>query len=149
MQMVLWCGINNSGIVPSAGDRQRERTALSSLTDLNGTLNESSPGPLYQQLERKLRDAIRQKKLAPGDALPAQRDLAEQFEVSRITVRKALDALVGEGLLNRRQGTGTFVAARVEKSFSKLSSFTEDMKSRGRVATSKWLSKTRGEVTPE
>ncbi len=122
---------------------------MSSFADLIGTLNESSPGPLYQQLERKLRDAIRQKKLAPGDALPAERDLAEQFEVSRITVRKALDALVGEGLLNRRQGTGTFVAARVEKSFSKLSSFTEDMKSRGRVATSKWLSKASGEVTPE
>jgi GntR family transcriptional regulator len=122
---------------------------VSSLADLIGPLNEASPGPLYQQLEKKLREAIRQKKLAPGDALPAERDLADQFEVSRITVRKALDALVGEGLLNRRQGTGTFVAARVEKSFSKLSSFTEDMKSRGRVATSHWLSKSGGEVTPE
>src|SRR5579863_4285354 len=107
---------------PPRGLANGREKALSSLAELIGPLNESSPGPLYQQLERKLRDAIREKKLAPGDALPAERDLADQFEVSRITVRKALDSLVGEGLLNRRQGTGTFVAARVEKSFSKLSS---------------------------
>src|SRR5271154_5779251 len=147
MQMVLWCGINNSGIVPREGP-PRERKALS-LAELIGPLNESSPGPLYQQLERKLRDAIREKKLAPGDALPAERDLADQFEVSRITVRKALDSLVGEGLLNRRQGTGTFVAARVEKSFSKLSSFTEDKKYCGRRPESVWLSRSSGAVTPE
>ena len=122
---------------------------MSSFIELVGALNEASPGPLYQQLERRLRDAIRSKKLSPGDALPPERDMADQFEISRITVRKALDALVAEGLLTRQQGTGTFVAARVEKSFSKLSSFTEDMKSRGRSATSKWLSRTAGEVTPE
>lgn len=122
---------------------------MSSFAELIGALQESHPGPLYQQLERKLREAIRQKKLSPGDALPAERDLAEQFAVSRITIRKALDSLVTEGLLTRQQGTGTFVTARVEKSFSKLSSFTEDMKSRGRSPYSKWLSRTAGEVTPE
>ena len=64
-------------------------------------------------------------------------------------MRKALDALVSEGLLTRRQGAGTFVAARVEKSFSKLSSFTEDMISRGRRPESVWLSRSSGAVTPE
>lgn len=122
---------------------------MSSFAELIGALSDQLPGPLYQQLERKLRDAIRLKKLSPGDALPAERDLAEQFAVSRITIRKALDSLVAEGLLTRQQGTGTFVAARVEKSFSKLSSFTEDMKSRGRVPHSTWISRTAGEVTPE
>jgi GntR family transcriptional regulator len=130
-------------------DRSTEMQVVSSFIELIGTLNEASPGPLYQQLEKKLREAILQKKLVPGDALPAERDLADQFAVSRITVRKALDSLVTEGLLNRRQGTGTFVATRVEKSFSKLSSFTEDMKSRGREPFSKWLSRSQGEVTPE
>lgn len=122
---------------------------MASLAELVGSLDESAAGPLYQQLERKLRDAIRQKKLAPGDALPAERDLAEQFSISRITVRKAFDSLVAEGLLTRHQGTGTFVTSRVEKNFSKLSSFTEDMKSRGRVPRSEWLSRSEGEVTPE
>ena len=127
---------------------------MASLTELIGPLDESLPGPLYQQFERKLRDVIRAKKLSVGDALPAERELAEQFAISRITVRKALDSLVDEGLLTRKQGTGTFVAmrhdaGRVEKSFSKLSSFTEDMKSRGRVPETKWLSRSQGEVTPE
>jgi len=105
--------------------------------------------PLYRQLQRALRDAIQKKILAPDDALPAERDMAEEFSISRITVRKALDGLVSEGLLTRRQGAGTFVAARVEKSFSKLTSFTEDMISRGRVPRSEWISKAEGAVTPE
>ena len=105
--------------------------------------------PLYKQLQRVLRDAIQKKVLLPDDALPAERDMAEEFSISRITVRKALDGLVGEGLLTRRQGAGTFVAARVEKSFSKLSSFTEDMISRGRTPRSEWISKAEGTVTPE
>jgi GntR family transcriptional regulator len=105
--------------------------------------------PLYKQLQRALREAIQKKVLSPDDALPAERDLAEEFSISRITVRKALDGLVSEGLLTRRQGAGTFVAARVEKSFSKLSSFTEDMISRGRTPRSEWISKAEGSVTPE
>lgn len=59
--------------------------------------------------------------MKPGEALPAKRDLAADFSISRITVRKALDALVADGLLVRRLGAGTFVAGRVEKQFAKLS----------------------------
>ncbi|ATQ45092.1 GntR family transcriptional regulator [Caulobacter mirabilis] len=114
-----------------------------------GRLDEHDPAPLYRQLQRALRDAIQSKVLAPEDALPAERDLADDFKVSRITVRKALDGLVAEGLLTRRQGAGTFVAARVEKSFSKLSSFSEDMLSRGRTPHSVWLNRSAGTVTPE
>jgi GntR family transcriptional regulator len=87
--------------------------------------------------------------LGPDEALPPERDLAEEFSVSRITVRKALDGLVNEGLLTRRHGAGTFVASRVEKNFSKLSSFTEDMISRGRTPRSEWLKRAEGSVTPE
>ncbi len=56
---------------------------------------------------------------------------------------------MSEGLILRRRGAGTFVASRVEKSFSKLSSFSEDMISRGRTPHSEWLSKSAGAVTPE
>jgi GntR family transcriptional regulator len=69
--------------------------------------------------------------------------------VSRITVRKALDGLVEEGLLVRRQGSGNFVAARIEKNFAKLTSFSEDMRSRGRTPKSVWLKRAEGQVTPE
>ncbi|HEY5007199.1 MAG TPA: GntR family transcriptional regulator [Caulobacteraceae bacterium] len=114
-----------------------------------GRLDEQGRAPLYQQLQRALRSAISKNVIAPDEALPPERDLAEDFSVSRITVRKALDGLVSEGLLIRRQGAGTFVAARVEKSFSKLSSFSEDMISRGRKPHSVWLSRSAGTVTPE
>ena len=120
-----------------------------SFSDRIGRLDERDHAPLYRQLQRSLREAIQNKVLSPDDALPAERDLADELGVSRITVRKALDGLVAEGLLTRRQGAGTFVAARVEKSFSKLSSFTEDMISRGRTPHSAWLSKAEGQVTPE
>jgi len=111
---------------------------------------ESAKSPiLYLQLQDWLREAINSKRLPADSAIPTERELAEQFNVSRITVRKAVDGLVYEGLLTRRQGAGTFVAARVEKSYSKMTSFTEDMISRGRVPSSKWLSKTVGTVNPE
>ena len=97
----------------------------------------------------RLREAIENRILGPDDALPPERDLAEELAVSRITVRKAIDGLVEEGLLVRRQGSGTFVSTRVEKNFSKLTSFSEDMRARGRKPRSVWLNRAAGTVTPE
>jgi GntR family transcriptional regulator len=114
-----------------------------------GPLDAAARGSLYQRLARGLRDAIERGVVKPEESLPAERDLATDFSVSRITVRKALDALVAEGLLVRRQGAGTFVAGRVEKQFAKLSSFTEDMAARGRAVTSEWLMQAEGIVTPD
>lgn len=122
---------------------------MAPLLALIGQLDEKATQPLYLQLQRGIRRAIENKVLTPNDTLPPERDLAEQFAVSRITVRKAIDGLVSEGLLTRRQGSGTFVSNRVEKNFSKLTSFTEDMIARGRKPTSTWLSKSQGTVTPE
>src|SRR6478752_516431 len=97
------------------------------LADEIGVLDANDHAPLYLKLQRAIRGAIDGGKMRAEEALPAERELATQLNVSRITVRKALDGLVSDGLLIRRQGAGTFVAARVEKNFSKLSSFTEDM----------------------
>jgi len=122
---------------------------LTARPPLAGKLNVQSGLPLYQQLQRTLRQAIKTQAFAPEDALPPERNLARDFRVSRITVRKALDGLVSEGLLRRRQGSGTFVRARVEKSFSRLTSFSEDMRARGRTPHSLWLQRSAGTVTPE
>ena len=84
----------------------------------------------------------------PDDALPPERDLAEMLNVSRITVRKAIDELVEDGLLIRKQGSGTFVSNRVEKNFAKLTSFSEDMRARGREPRSVWMNRAAGTVTP-
>jgi len=122
---------------------------MTSLAETVGPLDERGALPLYQQLQRALRKAIEIRLLAPDDALPAERDLAADFNVSRITVRKALDGLVSEGLLVRRQGSGNFVSARVHKNFSMLTSFSEDMRARGRSPHSVWLKRAAGTVTPE
>jgi len=114
-----------------------------------GRFRPDNPAPLYLQLRQLLREAIEQKLLAADEAIPAERDLAVEYDVSRITVRKAIGGLVEEGLLTRRRGAGTFVATRVEKLFSRLSSFSEDMLSRGRVPSSQWISRAPGTVTPE
>ena len=120
---------------------------MASLAERVGTIE--GPGPLYRRLHDALRAAIETSILSPQDALPPERDLAADFAVSRITVRKALDALVAEGLLIRKQGAGTFVSGRVEKQFSKLTSFSEDMAARGRVPRSEWLLRASASVTPE
>ncbi len=64
-------------------------------------------------------------------------------------MRKAIDGLVEEGLLVRRPGSGNFINTRIEKNFAKLSSFSEDMRSRGRTPRSEWLKRSEGLVTPE
>ena len=117
--------------------------------DRVGNLDSRSNAPLYLQLQRVLRSAIERQILAPDEALPPERDLADAYKVSRVTVRKALDGLVHARLLTRRQGAGTFVAARVEKNFATISSFTEDMRSRGRQPHSEWISRSEGTVMPE
>ena len=122
---------------------------MATLSQYLRPLDDAHALPLYQQLQRRLRDAIENRILGPDDALPPERDLAEELAVSRITVRKAIDGLVEEGLLVRRQGSGTFVSNRVEKNFSKLTSFSEDMRARGRKPRSVWLNRAAGTVTPE
>ena len=114
------------------------------INDMEG----AATAPLYHRLQAGLRRAIDSKALRARDALPPERELADALGMSRITVRKAIDGLVAEGLLIRRQGAGTFVAGRVEKQFSLLTSFSEDMAARGRSASSRWISKSTGAVTP-
>jgi GntR family transcriptional regulator len=99
-------------------------------------------GPLYLQLKRWIEDAIRRGTINPGDALPSERDLAMRADVSRVTVRKAVQHLVHDGVLVQRHGSGTFVAPqtqRVEQSLSQLTSFTEDMARRGMEVRAEWL----------
>jgi GntR family transcriptional regulator len=99
-------------------------------------------GPLYLQLKRWIEDAVSRGTIRPGDALPSERDLAVKVDVSRVTVRKAVQQLVRDGVLIQRHGSGTYVAPqshRVEQSLSQLTSFTDDMARRGMAATAIWL----------
>jgi GntR family transcriptional regulator len=122
---------------------------MTSLDQLLGRLDPNSSQPLYQQLQRALREAIDKRVLGPDDALPSERQLAADLGISRITVRKAIDGLISEGLLVSRQGAGNFVATRIDKNFAKLTSFSEDMRARGLEPRSVWLKRSQGTVTPE
>ncbi|HRH87638.1 MAG TPA: GntR family transcriptional regulator [Rubrivivax sp.] len=70
--------------------------------------------PLYQQIKDLLTRSLSVGEWKPGEALPSEPELAQRFQVSQGTVRKALDALTAEGVLVRRQGKGTFVATHAE-----------------------------------
>ncbi|MEW9807358.1 GntR family transcriptional regulator [Mesorhizobium marinum] len=105
--------------------------------------------PLYVQLRKSIEDAVNAGIVGPGDALPSERDIAIRADVSRVTVRKAVQDLVRGGILVQRHGSGTFVAPRVnrvEQPLSRLTSFTEDMARRGMTVRSEWLD--RGLYTP-
>ena len=96
------------------------------------TINRQSKLPLYQQLYDVLRGNITRGEWKPGDLIPAESELIEQYGVSRITVRQVLDMLVQEGLIYRQRGRGSFVAhPTVEQVLQRLVSFTDDMRQRG------------------
>ena len=114
-------------------------------------LSNDLPLPLYLQLARHLRSLVTEGKLGQGDALPGERELAERLGVSRITVRKAVRELSAEGLLQQRQGAGTFVnrGPHVEQRLRTLTSFSEDVASRGLKPGSVWLHRKVAVATPE
>lgn len=70
----------------------------------------AGPLPLYHQLEQDLRARVHANEFRPGDALPTEERICEHYGVSRITVRRALDALIAQGLIVKRHGVGSFVA---------------------------------------
>lgn len=122
------------------------------LAELIGPLDPNDALPLYQQLHRALRHAIDTEVFRPEDSLPAERQFAAELGISRITVRKALDALAAEGRLVSRPGAGNFVASpgsRIDKNFGKLTSFSEEIRSRGREPRSEWLKRVNGTVSPD
>lgn len=104
-------------------------------------INKNSPIPIYYQLAEHIKQLIEKGDLSPGDSLPAEREYAEQYQISRMTVRQAFTQLVNAGYLSRRQGKGTFVAERkLEQPLQGLTSFTEDMKvQRARVLANEFI----------
>lgn len=80
---------------------------------LSITLSQASGVPFYRQIETQITESIRAGGLAPGERLPSVRELAGELLVSTITVRKAFEDLERAGLIELRQGQGTFVAAHL------------------------------------
>ena len=100
----------------------------------------ASPVPLYIQIDEELRGQIESGELGPMAQVPSETDLAEHFRVSRMTARKALDRLVGDGMLFRQPGKGTFVApTKIAHGASQGLSFSAAMDAQGRTTVTRVL----------
>ncbi len=94
--------------------------------------------PVYIQMHNQMREWINTREWEEGRKIPSERDLALQFDVSRMTARQAVNTLVDEGLLERRRGAGTFVALeKVRERMSGVPSFTETVERQGKQPASK------------
>ena len=109
-------------------------------------------GPLYVLLSRRIEQAISMGLLLPDQTLPAEREIAELADLSRVTVRKAIQELVKKGVVEQRHGSGSFVRlqpGKLEQSLSHLTSFTEDMMARGFETSSIWLERDVRRASPD
>ncbi len=104
---------------------------------------------MYQQLANDLRKRILGGQVSSGEAIPSERILQDRTGASRVTIRKAIDQLIEEGLLFRRQGAGTFISDRIEHKGEDLSGFTDEMRNLGVDPSSIWLVKVYAEATQE
>jgi len=125
-------------------------STTSSPIALNRMLSKGAATPIYLQVYQGLSRLIEDGTLERGSALPGERDLALQIGVSRVTVRQALRLLTEGGQLVRKQGSGTFVAeSRILQPLSALSSFSDDMRSRGLQPGARVLSLERTRPSPQ
>jgi GntR family transcriptional regulator len=105
---------------------------------LDKTIDPTSYKPLYLQISEILRNQIKAGNYTPGDLLPSENDLTDQFPVSRNTAQRAIEDLVREGLAIRVQGKGTYVPKNlVNFGLHRLTSFSEEMKFKGLEPSSK------------
>lgn len=118
------------------------------LAFLADTLSGPSNEPLYRRLEQALKQAFAASLIRRGAALPSERVLSTTLGISRVTVRKALDVLVADGFLDRRHGAKTVLSSRLEKSLSTMTSFSEDIRSRGMEPGGTWLSREIARPSP-
>lgn len=110
---------------------------------------ERQHGPLGDRLRNALTYVLDSGVIPAGESLPSERDMAEQLNVSRSTLRQSLKELAQLGIVSTRPGAGTVVVGRIPKALSHLSGFTEDMQLRGLVATSRVLQCSIGPVGPD
>ncbi len=106
--------------------------------------------PMYRQVERSLTARIEAGEWQPGDRLPSEEELGNEYDVSRVTIRQALARIVDRGLVSREQGRGTFVKdMNLIAGARGVTSFTNEIAALGLVAGSRVLSSTVGDAGDE
>ncbi|AXX64934.1 MAG: GntR family transcriptional regulator [Lactobacillus sp.] len=97
--------------------------------------------PIYVQIHNQIKQTIAESKWHVGQRIPSERALAKKFNVSRMTMRQAIQTLVDEGILQRKVGSGTYIASqKVQEKMSGTTSFTDIMLSQGKKPSSKLVS---------
>lgn len=97
--------------------------------------------PMYIRIHNQIKRDVENHVYKVGDRIPAERQLAVKFGVSRMTLRQAIKTLEEEGILERRLGSGTYVASqKVQEKMSGIMSFTEITKANGQKPSSKLIS---------
>lgn len=105
--------------------------------------------PLYLQIAANLKQHIIAGEWREGEAVPSERELCALTEASRVTVRKAIEELISEGLLSRRQGSGTFVNRVIETKNDALGSFSDEAAARGGISGTIWIARTIARPTED
>ncbi|AWB44033.1 GntR family transcriptional regulator [Paenibacillus sp. CAA11] len=101
-------------------------------------IDHSESSPLYKQLQDKILESIHNGSLKPGDKLPTELELSESNQVSRVTVRAALDSLTTEGYLIRIPGKGTFISKeKIKKNVAETIGFSDTCKLQNKVPGAK------------
>jgi GntR family transcriptional regulator len=109
----------------------------------------NSSTPLYVQVSQKLAAAISGGVWHANEALPSERALCDALGISRITARKAMQQLYEQGLIVRRQGSGTYITPMIQQPLSRLTSFSEELQQRGFKPGSKWLMRALDQPTQD
>ncbi len=104
-------------------------------------LDKTSKLPIYYQLKEIIKSKIQEGEYSEGEMIPSERELCNQYDISRMTVRQAINELQTEGYLYKVHGKGSFVRSnKIEQNLASLTSFSEDMLRMGRKPSSKILS---------
>jgi Transcriptional regulators len=99
--------------------------------------DKNNPTPLYYQIVEIVKDKIRNKELNPGDPLPTEQWFSEQYDVSRVTIRKAMSELILLGIIERVRGKSPVVAMpKYNRKFVRLNGLHEEMQNSGMTPTS-------------
>ena len=99
---------------------------------MNDIIDKNNPKPIYLQIKQNLLESIDKGVYAINQAIPSEVTIAKRHQISRMTARTAINELVQEGFLSRRQGKGTYVSGkRFDYHFFRITSFNQDMAERG------------------
>lgn len=116
---------------------------------LTNTLAEESRTPLYKRFAVAIKDAVRDGTLVNEEILPSERDFSQSLNISRITVRKAMEELEKEGVVFRSRGYGTQICSQFEYSLKEPKGLSQQAVLRGKKPDTVWINKSKIQCSAE